>query len=72
MVEIEFKFKTDFSCRSKNSVNLIYSVGNSFIPEEIFLKIGTRKMFTEIQCVMSSNLIQYLSFCSLVYCPLFE
>ena len=44
MVEIEFKFKTDFSCRSKNSVNLIYSVGNSFIPEEIFLKIGTKKI----------------------------
>ena len=44
MVEIEFKFKTDFLCRSKNSVNLIYSVGNSFIPEEIFLKIGTKKI----------------------------
>ena len=44
MVEIEFKFKTDFSCWSKNSVNLIYSVGNSFIPEEIFLKIGTQKI----------------------------
>ena len=72
MVEIEFKFKTDFSCWCKNSVNLIYSVGNSFIPEEIFLKIGTKKLFTEIQWVMSSNLIQYLCFCSLVYCRLFE
>ena len=44
MVEIEFKFKTDFSCWSKNNVNLIYSVSNSFIPEEIFLKIGTKKV----------------------------